>query len=334
MPSDRSFEHGCNSTDQDRDPRHGRRRWRCACRLDRRPRRAQRLLRADDVGARRRAAHRGDDLLRRALSAQTSRTGRRDAGAGADAAARRRRRRARLRADGGRPRGAAWARDAGPHDADRIDAPCLRDLRKDRDGRWPCRRRRAAEARGSGCQTLRALRHGCCRRGVRQRDQRGAVRRARRHRRAAVQPCAVRGDDRARRRRREAEPESLRRCVRACRGQRPGDAERTGCRCIARRAAGGGSRRHHRGADECAGRRATGIDAARSEGSCAARPRAQRVPGRHPHDADRRRAPHDRLPGSGLRRALPRPHGACVCHARRSRPASSSTRPRATSRCG
>ena len=58
------------AADQDRDPRHGRRGRRRPRRLDRRPRRAERLPRADDLGARRRPAHRRDDLLRRAVPAR------------------------------------------------------------------------------------------------------------------------------------------------------------------------------------------------------------------------------------------------------------------------
>ena len=66
------------------------------------------------------------------------------AGAGADADAGRRRRGARLRADGSRPRRAARPGHAGPHDADRVDAPRLFDRREDRDGRRPRRQRGAA----------------------------------------------------------------------------------------------------------------------------------------------------------------------------------------------
>jgi indolepyruvate ferredoxin oxidoreductase beta subunit len=47
-------------------------------------------------------------------------------------------------------------------------------------------------------------------RGERQRHRRGALRRARRHRRAAVQPGSVRGDDRPQRRRRRQQPEGVR----------------------------------------------------------------------------------------------------------------------------
>ena len=83
------------------------------------------------------------------------------AGAGADAAAGRRRRGARLRADGGRPRGAARPGHARPHHADRLDPPRLRDRREDRAGRRPRRRRqrcsRTPQRRGAA---LRALRHG------------------------------------------------------------------------------------------------------------------------------------------------------------------------------
>ena len=84
----------------------------------------------------------------------------------------------------------------------------------------------------------------------RQRHQRGAVRRARRHRRAAVRARRVRGDDRARRRRRGAEPEAF---DAAYAGARPrdGDASARGRplrptrrpharRCPARRSADAG----------------------------------------------------------------------------------------------
>ena len=57
------------------------------------------------------------------------------AGPVADAGAGRRRRRDRGRADGGRPRHPARPRHAGPHDADRLDAPHLRRRREDRAGR-------------------------------------------------------------------------------------------------------------------------------------------------------------------------------------------------------
>ena len=56
------------TTDQDRDPRHGRRGRRRAGRLDRRPGRGQRLHRADHLGAGRGPAHRRHHLLRRAVS--------------------------------------------------------------------------------------------------------------------------------------------------------------------------------------------------------------------------------------------------------------------------
>ena len=73
---------------------------------------------------------------------------------------------------------------------------------KTRARRRPRRQRRAARARARGGEALRPLRHGRGGRASGQRDQRGAVRRARRHRRAAVRARPVRGDDRARRRRR------------------------------------------------------------------------------------------------------------------------------------
>ena len=77
---DVSFDEGLiDAADQDRDPRHGRRGRRRARRLDRRPRRAQRLPRPDDLGARRRPAHRRDDLLRRAVPARRGRARRRPA---------------------------------------------------------------------------------------------------------------------------------------------------------------------------------------------------------------------------------------------------------------
>ena len=187
----------------------------------------------------------------------------------------------------------------------------------------------------AAAKALRPLRHGRRRRGVGQRDQRGAVRRARRHRRAAVQPCAVRGDDRAWRRRREAEPEGLRRGLRACRRHRHAVSSEPGVDASLaappwRRSTARPMRRSLRRPSR------TGIDAARSEGSFTARPRAQRLPGRSARDADRGRAPHDRLPGSGLRRALPRPHGASSMPTAADRRAREllSTRPRATSRCG
>ncbi len=98
------------------------------------------------LGARRRPAHRRDDLLRRAFPARAGRARRRRAGARADAAAGRRRRRPRVGADGGRPRRPARPRHAGPHDADRVDAPRLLDRREDRARRRPRRQRRAARA--------------------------------------------------------------------------------------------------------------------------------------------------------------------------------------------
>ncbi len=92
--------------------------------------------------------------------------------------------------DGGRPRGAARPRHARPHHADRLHAPGLLDCREKRLGRRPGRQRPAARARRTRRQALHPLRHGAGRRSLGQRDQRGAVRRARGCRRAALQPRA------------------------------------------------------------------------------------------------------------------------------------------------
>ena len=148
-----------------------------------------------------------------------------------------------------------------------------------------------------------------------QRDQRGAVRRAGRHRRAAVQPRAVRGHHRARRRRRQAEPEGLRRAPSRARSRR-GDAAQAGRRQ---------RRRLHRAAPA----------AARIPQVRALVERVQqRLPGRRARAAARRRAPPDRLPGPGLRRPLPRPHGARSRALPATTAAACCARPRATSRCG
>ena len=132
--------HGATGpADHHRHPRDRRRGRRRAGRLDRRSRRARRLSRAGDLGAGRRAAHRRDHLLRRAVP-QGRRAGRGPrSGARADAGAGRRRHRARLRADGGGARRRARLRHARPHDADRLDAPRLRDDREDRARRRPRR---------------------------------------------------------------------------------------------------------------------------------------------------------------------------------------------------
>ena len=152
---------------EDRHHGHGRRGRGRARRLDRRSRRDERLLRADDVGARRGAAHRRDDLLRRALSAAAGRAGRRRARAGADAAARRRRRGARLGADGMRSRRAARPGHARAHHADRFDAPRLFDRGEERDGRRPGRQRRSRRPCPGRREALRPLRHGRGRRAER-----------------------------------------------------------------------------------------------------------------------------------------------------------------------
>ena len=83
------------AADHHRHPRHGRRRRRRAGGLDRRCRRARRLHRADDLGARRRAAHRRDRSITSSCSpsAAAQADGARP-GAGADAGAGRRRHRA------------------------------------------------------------------------------------------------------------------------------------------------------------------------------------------------------------------------------------------------
>ena len=97
-----------------RHRRARRRRRRRARRLDRRSGATRRLSRAGDLGARRRAAHRRDGLLRGAVP-QDCRAGRRTrAGARLDADAGRRRDRARLRADGGGARRRTRLRHAGP----------------------------------------------------------------------------------------------------------------------------------------------------------------------------------------------------------------------------
>ena len=72
------------------------------------------------------------------------------------------------------------------------------------------------------------LRHGGDRRGDRQRDQRGAVRRARRRRRAAVPAPGLRGRDRARRRRHQGEPCGVHGRLRGDDRWR-GDGEDAGC---------------------------------------------------------------------------------------------------------
>ena len=89
----------------------------------------------------------------------------------------------------------------------------------------------------------------------RQRDQRGAVRRAGRHRRAAVQPGPVRGDDRARRRRREAEPEGVRAAFARAAGERLRDAAPRATAGARARATldGDVARRRPRRHDRCAG---------------------------------------------------------------------------------
>ena len=129
--------------DHHRDPRDGRRRRRRARRLDHRSRREQSLHRAAHLGARRRAAHRRDDLLSGNLSARGHHRCGARAGAGADAGAGRRRYRDRVRADGSRPRDPARADHAGPHHADRLDQPRVLDDREGRDGR---RARRATRS--------------------------------------------------------------------------------------------------------------------------------------------------------------------------------------------
>ena len=214
--------------DHHRHPRHGRRRRRRAGGVDRRCRRARRLHRADDLGAGRRAAHRRDQLLRRAVS-QARRQGQlAGAGAGADADAGRRRHRDRVGADGGRPRRAARARHARPHHLHRLDQPRLFDDRADRAGRRPRRFRGAARRLQGRRQAHHPRRHGATGRSDRQRDLGRAVRRARRRQGAADAAHGVRGGDPSRRRRRQGKHRGVRRGL--CRGRR-------------RAAAGQGSRR-------------------------------------------------------------------------------------------
>ena len=104
------------------------------------------------------------------------------------------------------PRDPARADHARPHHADRLDQPRVLDDREGRDGRRARRCRQAGRGLPRRREDHACLRHGGDRRGDGQRDQRGAVRRARRRRRAAVPAPGVRGRDQARRRRHQGEP--------------------------------------------------------------------------------------------------------------------------------
>ena len=186
--------------------------------MDRRCRRARGLHRADDLGAGRRAAHRRDQLLRRAVS-QARRQGElARPGAGAHADAGRRRHRHCLGADGGRPRRAARPGHARPHHLHRLDQPGLFDDRADRAGRRPRRFRGAAGRLPRGGQAHHPRRHGATGRSDRQRDLGRAVRRARRRQGAADAAHGVRGRDPSRRRRRQGKHRGVRRGL--CRGRR------------------------------------------------------------------------------------------------------------------
>ena len=187
--------------------RPGRRRAR---RLDHRGRRAQRLSRAVDLGGRRRAAHRRHDLLRRDVPRH-----RPPAGVRAVAVARRRRHPDRRRADGGRPRGHARLRHAGPHDADRLLAPHRRRVRKDRAGRWPRLVGKGASRRRGRVEALHRLRHGADRGRGRLDDLGQPARGAGRVRRAAVFARKLRAHDRRLGPRHQCQPQRICRRFRA-----------------------------------------------------------------------------------------------------------------------